>query len=296
MRNTIISLFIIILIFTFIFGLFQFLNHTYIKAEFKNADPMPSKMDVFYKGYKLGSTSKIRISDDFRKTYLYITLNQRGLHLPKNITAEVKQYDKDTKYIALIYPSAPSLRFIKTGDIIKGKSTLSFSGISDINQAHIDSLADRGVDLLSSAKGTTDSLTSMFDIVTDILEENRTNIYAITLNLRNSMENLNVTTNRIKNISTKLDDEITRDIIRSNSKNIEKLTGNFAKSSDNFYLFSGSLDKSGNDVNILVKNANTLVDVLKLTICNINDIVLAFKDTLRKRFGGARILLKQPIK
>ena len=54
-------------------GIFQLLNHTYIKAEFKNADPMPSRMDVFYKGYKLGTTRKIRISDDKKTTYLYIT-------------------------------------------------------------------------------------------------------------------------------------------------------------------------------------------------------------------------------
>ena len=295
MRNTLISILIIGLILTFLIGIFQLLNHTYIKAEFKNADPMPPRMEVFYKGYKLGTTRKIRISDDFKTTYLYITLNQRGLHLPKNISAEVKQYDKETKYVALIYPSAPSLRFIKTGDIIKGKSTLSLNGISDLNQAHIDSLADRGVDLLSSAKGTTESLTAMFDIVTDILEENRSNIYSITLNLRNSMENLNKTTYRMQSLSGKLDDEITRGTIRTNSKNIEQLTGNFAKSSDKIYLFSGSLGKSGDNVNVLVNNANSLVDVLKLTVCNVNDIIIAFKETLRKKFGGARVLFKQPV-
>ena len=67
--------------------LFDYLNHTYIKAEFNKMDPMPSKMGVYYKGYKLGSTTKLKISKEFRTTYLNIKLNQRALQLPKNISA-----------------------------------------------------------------------------------------------------------------------------------------------------------------------------------------------------------------
>lgn len=296
MKNTLISLAVFISVIFVLGFLYLILNHTYIKAEFKNADPMPARMDVFYKGYKLGTTRKIRISDDFKTTFLYITLNQTGLHLPKNITAEVKKYDKETRYVDLIYPAAPSLKYIKTGDIIKGTSTISFNGISDLNQAHIDSLADRGVDLLTSAKQTTDSLTGLFDIITEMLKENRSNIYLTTLNMRNSMQNLNNTTCRLKNLSDKIDTEITNETIRINSRNIERMTGNFAKSSDKFYLLSDSLDKSGTGVNKLVNNTNTLVDIMKLTMCSINDIVSAFKETLQKKFGGARVLFKQPVR
>lgn len=53
-------------------------------------DPMPSRMGVYYKGYKLGTTSKLKISKDFKTTYLYITLNQRGLQLPKISPQELK--------------------------------------------------------------------------------------------------------------------------------------------------------------------------------------------------------------
>lgn len=130
----------------------NYLNHTYIKAEFNKMDPIPSKMGVYYKGYKLGSTSRLRISKDFKKTYLYITLNQRGLHLPKNIRVKIKKYDNETKYVDIIYPKRPMIRYIRTGDTIKGDTGFIFSGISDINQAHIDDLSEKGGDLLSSAK------------------------------------------------------------------------------------------------------------------------------------------------
>ena len=48
----------------------SFFTHTYIRAEFNKMDPMPSRMGVYYKGYKLGTTSKLKISKDFKTTYL----------------------------------------------------------------------------------------------------------------------------------------------------------------------------------------------------------------------------------
>ncbi len=44
-----------------------YFSHTYIRAEFKKMDPMPARMGVYYKGYKLGSTNKLKISKDFKK-------------------------------------------------------------------------------------------------------------------------------------------------------------------------------------------------------------------------------------
>jgi len=272
------------------------LNHTYIKAEFKEIDPIPARMDVFYKGYKLGSTRKLKISNDFKTTYLYITLNQRGLQLPRNISVEIKNYDKDTKYVDIIYPNAPQLKYIKTGDVIKGTTTFTFSGISDLNQAHLDNLSEKGENLLSSAKNTTDSLTEMFSLITDILNENRENIFQITTNLKDSTNSLNRTSTNLERLTTKVDSEITSELIRNSGRNVEKLTGNFAKSSDNFYLMSGSLEKTSANTGDLIKNTNSLIDIAKMALCNINDIIEAFKETLSKRLGGARILFKQPVK
>ena len=82
------------------------------------------------------------------------------------------------------------LKYIKTGDVIKGESGFTFSGISDINQAHLDNLSEKGESLLSSATKTTDALTELFDLVTEILTENRENILDSTTHLKNSMQNL----------------------------------------------------------------------------------------------------------
>lgn len=274
----------------------NYLNHTYIKAEFNKMDPIPSKMGVYYKGYKLGSTSRLRISKDFKKTYLYITLNQRGLHLPKNIRVKIKKYDNETKYVDIIYPKRPMIRYIRTGDTIKGDTGFIFSGISDINQAHIDDLSEKGGDLLSSAKKTTDSLTEMFDLVTDILGENRGNILNSTTSLKNGMKNLEQTTQNMKAMSNKINDGITKQNIQNSTKNIEQMTSNFANSSKNFISITGNFNKTSSDFSVLVPKLSTLIDVVQMSICNVNDIILGLKKTLQQKWGGARIIFGKPIK
>lgn len=274
----------------------NYLNHTYIKAEFNKMDPIPSKMGVYYKGYKLGSTSRLRISKDFKKTYLYITLNQRGLHLPKNIRVKIKKYDNETKYVDIIYPKRPMIRYIRTGDTIKGDTEFIFSGISDINQAHIDDLSEKGGDLLSSAKKTTDSLTEMFDLVTDILGENRENILNSTTSLKNGMKNLEQTTQNMKAMSNKINDGITKQNIQNSTKNIEQMTSNFANSSKDFISITGNFNKTSSDFSVLVPKLSTLIDVVQMSICNVNDIILGLKKTLQQKWGGARIIFGKPIK
>lgn len=273
-----------------------YFNHTYIKAEFKKMDPMPSRMGVYYKGYKLGSTSKVKISKDFKTTYLYITLNQGGLQLPKNISVEIKNYDEDTKYVDIIYPRRPMLKYIKSGDIIKGKSTIAINGISETNQMHLDNLSEKGETLLSSATRTTDSLTEMFDLITDILSENRANILASSTRLKYSMENLQNTTANLKDMSAKINDGITKQNIKNSTANLELITSNFANSSKEFISITGNFNKTSSDFSVLVPKLSTLIDAVQLVVCNINDIIVGVKKTLQQKFGGARLLFGKPMK
>ncbi|MCM1338743.1 MAG: hypothetical protein NC191_03630 [Muribaculaceae bacterium] len=280
---------LLVLTFFLLISIYMYFNHTYIKAEFKNMDPMPSKMGVYFNGYRLGTTTKLRISKDFKTTYLYIRLNQRGLHLPRNISVKIKNYDEDTKYVDIIYPRAPSIKYIKSGDVIKGESRITFNGISDTNQAHLDNLSEKGENLLASATQTTDSLTEMFDLITDILGENRENIYSSTTSLKNSMANL-------EDLSRKINDEVTRQTIRNSAQNLEQITANFAYSSKDFISISGNFNKTSSDFSVLIPKLSNLIEAAQMVMCNINDIVVGLKKTLQQKFGGARLIFGKPIK
>ncbi len=277
----------------------NYFNHTYIKAEFNSLDPMPSRMGVYYRGYRLGSTRKIKISKDFKTTFLYITLNQRGLQLPRNIRVKIKNYKEDdetTKYVDIIYPEAPMLKYIKTGDVIKGENGFTLSGLSDINQAHLDDLSEKGGSLLSSATKTTDALTELFNLVTEILNENRQNLLASSTSLKYSMENLEKSTSDLKDLTNKINNEITSQTIRNSASNIERTTLNFANSSNEFISISGNFNKTSADFSVLVPKLSVLIDAVQLVVCNVNEIIVGIKNTLKQRFGGARIIFGKPMK
>ncbi|MBQ8459706.1 hypothetical protein IJ541_06355 [bacterium] len=287
---------ILILLVLFLFLIiFDYFNHTYIKAEFTKTGPMPSKMGVYYKGYRLGSTNKLKISKDFKTSYLYITLNQRGLQLPKNIKVEVKNYDDETKYVDIIYPSAPMIRYIRTGDVIKGVSSFSFDGISDVNQAHLDDLSEKGGYLLNSATKATDSLTELFDLIFDILDENRENILNSSTSLKFSMENLEATTLNLRDLSDKINNEVDKGMINSTLSNLELTTQNLSNSSKEFITMSGNFNKTSSEFTVLVPKLSILIDAVQLVVCNVNEIVIGLKNTLMQRFGGVKIFFGKPI-
>lgn len=276
------------------FVVINYFSHTYIKAEFKDLDPMPNNMGVYYKGYKLGTTNKVKISKDFKTTYLFIKLKQRGLELPKNITVKIKQYDKDdesTKYVDIIYPSAPMLSYITSGDTIKGEPQkgLNLDGISETNQQHLDNLSEKGENFLDSAKETSDSLTEMFDLISEILAENKNNILSSTTSLKNSMAN-------VENLTEKLNNNITDKIIKNSAKNIEVTTSNLANSTKEFVTISGNFNKTSSDFSVLIPKLSTLIDGIQITVCNINEIVEGVKNTLKERFGGAKFIFGRTIK
>ena len=224
-------------------------------------------MGVYYKGYKLGTTTKLKIAEDFTKTYLYITLNQRGLHLPQNITAEVKNYDEDTKFVDLIYPKRPTLNYIKSGDVIWGKSKLNgLKSISGTNQAHIDNLSEKGEIFLCSATKTVNTLTDLFSLMTDILTENRENILISSKKLKVSMQN------------------------------IEIITENLSERTKTLDAIGQNIDKASYDLTNIMPELNTLIKTGIVSLTKLNHILNGLGMTLQKRGGGMRVLFGVPIK
>lgn len=273
---------------------YRYFHHTYIKAKFDRLDPLPTKMGVYYKGYKLGKTNKVRISKDFSTTYLDIQLNQRGLHLPKNIVAEIKIFDNN-KYVDILYPEKPNKRYIKNGDIIKGKLGFSSNKLYEVNQNNLSNLAERGENFLESATETTETLTDLINLSTEIINENRKNITNTTTNLKISMENLNEASQQINKLTEKLNKGISNTTIANSSANIEETTANITKASKNLISISENLNKTSKDLLNVSPQIHNILNTLEGILCHLNNIVKGVNRTLKKSFGGARLIFGKTI-
>jgi hypothetical protein len=188
------------------------------------------------------------------------------------------------------------IKYVKTGDTIKGTYHLSQDGISATNQAHLDNLSAKGERLLSAATETAENLTDLFNLIFDMLDENRTNLHSSTTALNNSMQNLEATTQNLKELSNKINNELTQEIIKNSAQNIELTTKNIASSSKSLPSISDKFYKTGTDFSLLPSKLNTLVDTAQILMCNLNDITSGIKATLKQRFSGMRIFFGKTLK
>lgn len=277
------------------YGIYIYSTHTYIRAEFQHLDPFPAKMPVYYKGYKLGSTLKNEISKDFTKTILYIRLKQRGLHLPKNITAEIKN-QSGSYYVEIVCPQKPAKRYIRSGDLIKGKTYSEIEATTKLNQAYLVSLAQKGDSLISSATKLTDNADRLVSLVQDVINENRDDIKTSTNNLKVTTQNLAVITTDVKELAQKANTSINKKDIQASTQNLKIITNDLTRITNNLIPITQNLkDTTSNILNGLPKLDN-LLDKITSVVSNINEILQGLKNTLKQRFSGFRIMFGKAIK
>jgi len=266
-------------------------HNIHITAVFDKLEPMPHKLNVYYKGFRIGRSVRVHPSNDFTNTRVDMVLNAKNLKLPDNTTAKVKRKDKKD-YIELEYPNAPSITYLKNHSAIKGTTSFNISSYIDTqaDNGGLDDLKDNLSTTVESAGETLDALTDLFktgnDILTDLrpsLKETGDNLVIMSRNLADVTEELNRATVREQRLNKSL-------------ANIELTTRNFEIAARN--LQSASLnvsDLTGNANRETIRLTNCLLKNVNMVVLNVNDIVKGFKATLSKRFGGMRVFLGKAI-
>lgn len=261
---------ILILIFL-LFFLFYIIGSTKITVKFENLEPLKHTLPVYYKGFKLGHSTKVHPDKDYLSTLVDLRIILKNLTLPANTTAIIKRKDKKD-YIELIYPDAPYVEKLKRNDVIEGSLGLNFEHYlqEQANNGGFDEIKNNVNRTIISAGETFGALTQMLDIATGILEDVRPII-------KDSAEELNLTTKNLANMSLTLKKSVDKGYLDSFLYNLDKSSDNLARSTNKFNNESVQL------TNCLLKRLNVLV-------ANINQIVFGVGETLKKRFGGLKLM------
>ena len=280
----------------FIFVVHSFCN-IHITAVFEELEPFPRNLNVYYKGFKLGRSVRVRPSKDFTNTRVDMILNAKGISLPDNITAKVKRKDKKD-YIELEYPDAPSITDIKNHSVIQGKKSFDISGYID-EQAEgggLDEIKDNLNDTVESAGDTLDALTELIGTANDILKDLRPSLKITGENLAVMSQNLSDVTGELSRSAKpkRLDNTFAN--IEQTTKNIERATKNLENASLNVSNITKHADSQTISlVDCVIQNTNAVIENVNVVVSNVNDIVKGFKATLSKRFAGMKIMFGKPI-
>ncbi len=283
---------ILLAVFLIIMGilLYQRLTYTFITAEFNELRPIKGRINVFYKGYKIGKVLYIKPNGDYTSTHMKIALfHNKNLKLPDNISVKLqREKDKWRKidYVDIIYPDEPSVAYLKNGDIVSGKSTVDIETFLSSQEA--DSLDNMKENLEKTVEELNDTIGALKDLLTTLNEmaaENRKNLKETTDNLEN-------TTKNIENLTIKLNRSIKQESLDKSMSNLEETTENVKNSTTDL---QETVRKINEFTNNNMTGIETGVNNTEYIINNLNEITCGIKNTLKKRFGGIRLLFGRTI-
>ena len=226
-------------------------------------------MNVYYKGFKVGKTTKIYPDEDYLHTYLKLKIKPHNIKLPNNIAARIK-LNKNKEYISLIYPESPALKKIKNYDEIKGYISKDINSIlnESIDENDVDEIIDETSSLLESANTAIQNLNNIFVEISEIVDNSKKDIKIATTNLAK-------TTSNLEKISSKLNNDISGDEINSSLKNIEDTTKNITE--------------------ITEQINRTTIPIVNSIACDGKEITNGVKTTLKSRMGLFKLMFGRPI-
>ena len=264
----------LVLIFCILLGYFLYdhFSYTNILVKFDKLEPFEKQMNVYFKGFKVGKTTKIYPNDDYSNTFLKVKLKTRQARFPSNIKVNIKK-KKSGGYVDIIYPDEPNLARLKNNDEIQGLITRDISSLME--SENIEDIVDDAGNLLENANIAMQSLNAIFVEIRGVISDNRSSINKVVKNLAKSTENL-------EKMSSYLENSFSGDEINVSMTNIKETTNNVKQ-------ITQQIDKTTLPI------VNSALCETYSTVKNAKEITNGVKNTLKKKMGFSRLFFGRPI-
>lgn len=276
---------IIIILITLLtlFLLYNKLAFMNIIVKFDELEPFEKQMAVYFKGFRIGKTTKIYPDKDYQNTYLKLRLYRGKVNLPSNSTVKIRKI-KAGSYVDVLYPNEPTLSRLKDNDEIKGTISKDIAELIEnkLNGGELDLIVDDTANLIENANTAIVSLNEIFIQVRDTIEEIRPDIVKIVSNFADTSSNL-------KNTSETINLAINSDNAKTSFLNITDTTENIKLITENIEDITKQID----DVTMPI--TNSVLCETQQTMKNVNEISFGLKNTLKKQFGFGRLIFGRPV-
>jgi len=283
------KLVVIVLILLFVIlislGIFKIYDHFryHIFVKFVKSGPLFKGMPVCFKGYRIGQTQKVTLSEDYKYTMVKIVLYPKNPKLPKDITGVVKKHDMLGNYIDLIVSEEPSATLLASGDIIEGKPIFDMGTfLTKIDDSGIlIPLLQNYSDTALSISKTSTKIDNFFSDSRSILKDNR--------------QNLKHTTESLNKITSNFNTSFSKDKLHNTTSSIEKSAANIQAASENVKNITQSVDCATRNLDKTMEKIDSTLCEAHATVSNARVITGGFREVLAKRFAGLRIIFGKPL-
>ena len=259
-----------------------------IKIEFEKLRPVKEKINVYYNGFKIGTSKKILPCPNSKGTCVDVGLRNGTVFIPSNIKAKMKQKRIHEKryedYIELIYPDKPSFIPLSNEMVIKGELSAGFHNYINEEVSYND-MEKMKISLIKTAENLEKSTGLLVDILYSLNE--------ITQKSRNDIEetgsNINKTVKNLNKITEKINSAVDYKTVKNIMQNVNSASDNLNQASYNFKGFTGNINNGTLNIKETMK---TIDDTVK----NTDEITRGINRTLKKPFGGFNLMFGRAIK
>lgn len=272
----IIFLLIFVLIFLGLFNLYQDNSRYHIFVKFTKSGPLYKEMPVCFKGYEIGETQKVTLSDDYKYTLVKIVIFPKNPKLPKHMEAVVKKHDFLGNYIDLIPSDEPTPEILSNGDTIDGTPIFDLGTfLSDIaDSGLIVPLIQNFSDAALSLNETSNRIGNFFSDSSSVLKDNR--------------QNLKHTTESLNKITSNFNTSFSKDKLDSTTSSVNN-------SASNIQTITESVKNITQSVDCATKNLDKTMAKIDCTASNVKVITGGFREVMGRRFAGLRIIFGKPL-
>lgn len=263
----------------------------FITAKFTESGPLYKNMPVFYKGYKIGKTRKVSLSKDYKSTLLTIKLFPEKPKLPEDIVAKVKRLDSGTDYIDLLPPDEPSSILLKRWSIIDGEPVFDLD-------AFLSDIADSGliVPLIQTFSDTLVSLNKTSTEIGNLAKDSRLILKDNRQNIKQTTNDLAKTSNGLTKFTSNLNTSITKERINNTSSSVDKSASNILSTTESVKNIAASVDCATRNLDKTMAKLDCTISEVNTVASNVKVITKGIKETMCKKFAGARMIFGKPLK
>ncbi len=250
--------------------------------------PAKEKVNVYYNGFKIGKSKQILPCPHSNGVCVNASLKKGFMFIPSNVSAKMKQKRiherKFEDYIELIYPENPAFSSLENNAVIKGELAAGFHNYLNEEVSYNDMEK-----LKLSLTNTASNLEKSTGILVEIL-------YSINEMTTNSKDSVDETTKNLGSVAKNLNQIVSKLNSSINPVVLKNILYNFGETSNNLNGATYYLKDFSGNLNDYSSSAGSTIDSVESIAKNTDEIVQGINCTLRKPFGGLRLLTGKVIK
>ncbi len=265
---------------------YMYKTNTYITAEFKNLRPFHDRAPIYYNGFKIGRVVKVRPNKTYTTTIVTLELHPHDLKLPINISASLKKernrWNRKFDYIDLVYPKSPSVFYLKDGDRISGKTTVELeSYLANQDPESLEAMKADAAETIKNLNVTIQTLGDLFGTLNSMAGDVKPNVVKASADLSKSTSNFVKVSENVSDVTGNIDGALSEQRMDSTAKNVQVVTRNVK-------LMTNEFNKTIPQIGCTINEMNRI-------LCNIDEMTAGLNCTMKKPFGGLRLIFGSPV-